>query len=227
MAVEWGAAGSSLERAASSGDDAALVEALRRGDEDAFLSLVDRYHSSMVRLAQLYVPNRAQAEEVAQDTWLGVLRGIDRFEGRSSLRTWLFHILTNIARTRGRREARSIPFSALWDPDADPGEPAVEPERFLSPDHPQRPRHWKETLASWAEIPEVQLLSQETRERLNRAITTLAPSQREVMTLRDIEGWTSEEVCNTLGISETNQRVLLHRARSKVRRALDAYFHEE
>src|SRR5207248_636559 len=214
----------SSQQQATAEDEVQLVEALRSGDEAAFMALVDHYHASMVRLAALYVPDRAQAEEVAQEAWLGVLRGIQRFEGRSSLRTWLFRILTNIAKTRGRREARSIPFSALWDPDAELFEPAVEPERFLPADHPRWPRHWGDVPQSWAEIPESRLLSQETQQRLGQAIATLAASQREVITLRDIEGWTSDEVCNSLGITETNQRVLLHRARSKVRRALEAYF---
>jgi RNA polymerase sigma-70 factor, ECF subfamily len=208
-------------------DESRLIEALRMRDEAAFLALVDRYHASMVRLAQMYVHDQAQAEEVAQETWLGVLRGIQKFEGRSSLRTWLFRILTNIAKSRGRREARSIPFSALWEPDPESSEPAVEPERFLPADHPRWPRHWNAMLPSWSQLPEAHLVSQETRARLNQALTMLSPSQREVITLRDIEGWTSDEVCISLGISETNQRVLLHRARSKVRRALDAYFQEE
>jgi len=180
-----------------------------------------------VRLASLYVADRSVAEDVAQEAWLGVLRGIQRFEGRSSLRTWILRILTNVVKTRGQREASSIPFSSLWDPDAEPAEPSVDPDRFLPPDHPQWPGHWQDPPRSWEAIPEERLLSGETRAHLERAIGGLPPSQREVITLRDVEGWSSDDVCSALGISETNQRVLLHRARSKVRRALEYYFNEE
>ncbi|HJZ48048.1 MAG TPA: sigma-70 family RNA polymerase sigma factor [Roseiflexaceae bacterium] len=203
-------------------DELSLIAALRSGDERAFETLIDRYHGSLLRLAMLYVPSHAVAEEVVQETWLGVLQGLGRFEGRSSLKTWLFRILTNRARTRGQREGRSIPFSAVWNPDTDPGEPAVEPERF-------RPREdkwhggWKSYPHNWDELPEERLLSAETRAQIQQAIDALPDSQREVITLRDIEGWASEDVCNVLGISESNQRVLLHRARSKVRRALERY----
>jgi len=207
-------------------DDPSLVEALRRGDEAAFAWLLDRYHGELVRLAQLYVHQREAAEEVVQETWLGVLRGIARFEGRSSLKTWVFRILTNLAKTRGRREGRSVPFSALWDPEADPSEPAVDPDRFNPPEHPTWPGHWAADPRSWEAVPEEWFLSRETRAAIQLAIEALPPSQREVITLRDVEGWTSEEVCNALGISETNQRVLLHRARAKVRSALERYFSE-
>jgi len=223
MAAEWPTADANAEPGA---DEVRLVAALRQGDEAAFMMLVEQYHASLVRLAQLYVQNRDQAEEVAQEAWLGVLRGIERFEGRSSLRTWLFRILTNIAKTRGQREARSIPFSAMWSADAAPDEPAVDPERFLPADHPQWPNHWSSMIPSWDVVPEDHLMSVETRQRISAAIAVLPPTQREVITLRDVEGWTSEEVCNALSISETNQRVLLHRARSKVRHVLDAYLQE-
>jgi RNA polymerase sigma-70 factor (ECF subfamily) len=186
--------------------------------------LVELYHNSLLRVAQLYVPRREVAEEVVQETWLGVLTGIDRFEGRSSLKTWLFRILTNRAKTRGERESRTIPFSALWDPDSDPDEPAMEPERFLPADHPQFPHHWAAPPQSWGEDAEQVLLAQEARTYLRKAIEALPPTQREVITLRDIEGLSSQEVCNVLGVSETNQRVLLHRARSRVRRELERYF---
>jgi RNA polymerase sigma-70 factor (ECF subfamily) len=198
-------------------DDAALLAALRAGDEAAFEALIARYHGALLRLAQLYVPSRAVAEEVVQETWLGVLKGLNSFEGRASLKTWIFRILLNRARTRGQRESRSLPFSALWSPDADSGEPAVEPEWF------QDDGWWGPHPRGWSEVPEQRLLSQETRAVVQQAIDALPPSQREVITLRDIEGWTSEEVRNALSISETNQRVLLHRARSKVRRALEQY----
>jgi RNA polymerase sigma-70 factor (ECF subfamily) len=219
-----------VERVAPAGsapaDEAQLVEALRRGDEATFVALLERYHGALVRLATVYVGDRVVAEEVAQETWLGVLQGLDRFEARSSLKTWIFHILTNRAKTRAQREGRSVPFSALWDPDTAPAEPAVEPERFLPADHPRWPRHWASRPQSWDDLPEERLLSRETGARLQEAIAALPPSQREVLTLRDVEGWTAGEVCNTLGISETNQRVLLHRARSKVRRALERYLSE-
>ncbi len=207
-------------------DEALLVQALRRGDKEAFVSLLERYHSALVRLAMVYVPNRAVAEEVAQETWEGVLQGLARFEGRSSLKTWIFRILTNRAKTRGQREGRLVPFSEVWSLEAEPAEPAVEPERFLPADHPRWPRHWASRPQSWDDLPEERLLSRETGSRLQEAIAALPPSQREVLTLRDVEGWTAGEVCNVLGISETNQRVLLHRARSKVRRALERYLDE-
>lgn len=205
-------------------DELHLVEALRAGDEAAFASLLDQYHASLVRLACIYVSSRAVAEEVAQETWLGVLQGLDRFEGRSSLKTWIFRILTNRAKTRGQREARSIPFSDWTSPDTEADEPAVDPSRFRPPDDPNWPGHWAVSPASWDDIPEQHFLSQETKAHILAAIDTLPPSQREVITLRDIEGWSSGEVCAVLAISEANQRVLLHRARSKVRQALETYF---
>ena len=203
-------------------DEVALVEALRRRDEAAFVALVERYHASLVRLAQLYVADRAAAEEVVQDTWLGVLQGIDRFEGRSSFKTWLFRILTNKAKTRGVREARSVPFSALFEAEAEPPEPAVEIERFLPPED-KWAGSWAADPGNWQNQPEARLLSRETLARIRSAIDTLPLAQREVITLRDVEGWSSDEVRNALDITETNQRVLLHRARSKVRAALADY----
>ena len=202
-------------------DDAALVASLRAGDESAFIALVEQHHASMVRLAMLYVPDRAAAEDVVQETWLGVLRGLGRFEGRSSLKTWIFHILLNRAKTRAQRDGRTVPFSAAWNPDAEPDEPAVDPARFRRSDPWQC--HWASPPRSWDQAPEERLLSKETRERIEAAVAALPPAQREVITLRDIEGWTSDEVCHTLRISDTNQRVLLHRARSRVRSALDTY----
>jgi RNA polymerase sigma-70 factor (ECF subfamily) len=204
-------------------DELRLIEALRQREEAAFTALIDRYHTALLRLAQMYVSDRTAAEEVVQDTWIGVLKGIDRFEGRSSFKTWLFRILTNIAKTRGVRESRSIPFSALSDGEGDAFEPAVEADRFLPPDHPRWPGHWADPVEAWGEHPEERLLARETRAQIQAAIDRLPPAQREVITLRDVEGWSSDEVCNTLLISETNQRVLLHRARSKVRRELGHY----
>lgn len=203
-------------------DEVALIEALRRRDEAAFVELVDRYHASLVRLAQLYVADRAAAEEVVQDTWLGVLQGIDRFEGRSSFKTWLFRILTNKAKTRGVREARSVPFSTLFQAETEADEPAVEPDRFLPPEH-QWAGSWAADPGNWTAQPETRLLSRETLARIRSAIDALPLAQREVITLRDVEGWSSDEVRNALQITETNQRVLLHRARAKVRAALADY----
>ncbi len=204
--------------------DAELVAALRQGDESAFAALFEKHHAALVRLAMMYVSDRGVAEEVAQETWLGVLQGLDRFEGRSALKTWIYTILINRAKTRGQREHRSIPFSALGDADSD--EPAVDPDRFVSSDSPQWANHWRIEPHSWDDVPESRVLTKETGERVRRAIEALPPNQRQVITLRDIDGFAAEEVCNILEISETNQRVLLHRARAKVRRALEKYFEE-
>lgn len=206
-------------------DDLALVSALRAGDETAFMMLVDRYQPSMLRIARMFVSTRAVAEEVVQDAWVGVLKGLDGFEGRSSLRTWIFRILVNTAKTRGLRESRSVPISSLWSTDAD-AEPSVDPNRFL-PEGQRRTGHWADAPASWDAVPEDRLLSSETLARIREAIATLPPNQAEVIRMRDVLGWTSAEVCNALDISETNQRVLLHRARAKVRRALEDYLAPE
>jgi RNA polymerase sigma-70 factor, ECF subfamily len=202
---------------AATAEEQQLIASLRAGDEAAFETLIERYGSSLLRLAQMYVPSRAVAEDVVQETWIGVLKGLDKFEGRSSLKTWIFHILLNRARTRGRREDRSVPFSSLWNPESESGEPSVEPQWFKDDGW------WGVHPRDWSGVPEERLLSQETRALIQQAIDTLPPTQREVITLRDVDGWSSEEVCNALNISETNQRVLLHRARSKVRQALEQY----
>jgi RNA polymerase sigma-70 factor, ECF subfamily len=207
-------------------DELTLLDALRRGDESAFTLLVDRYHTALLRLALAFVSNRAIAEEVVQDTWLGVLGGLGRFEGRSSLRTWIFRILANKAKTRAQREGRTIPFSSLPDLDLELDGPSVEPDRFLPPDHAQWPGHWATPAQSWEGIPEERLLAQETRACIQDAIDALPPLQREVITLRDVEGCTAEEACHILSVTETHQRVLLHRARSRVRGALERYFEE-
>ena len=198
--------------------EATLVDALRRRDEQAFLEVVRRYQGSLLRLAQTFVGTRAVAEEVVQDAWLGVLQGIARFEGRSSLKTWLFRILVNRARTRGEREGRSIPFTDLTGP-----EPAVPAERFRGADDPEAPFHWARPPQAWGGSPEERLLAVESMEHIARAIAALPAAQRTVITLRDVEGLSGDEVCNILEISDTNQRVLLHRARSKVRAALERY----
>jgi RNA polymerase sigma-70 factor (ECF subfamily) len=207
-------------------EESALLEGLRRKDEQAFTRLVERYSGSLMRLARVYVPNRGVAEEVVQETWLGVLQGVHRFEGRCSLKTWLFKILMNRARTRGVREARSVAVGSVFDLEAEAAEaaePALPSNRFRGPGDAW-PDHWAIAPKSWGPNPEQALLSKECRKRMEQAIEALPPGQREVITLRDIEQWTSEEVCNALGVSETNQRVLLHRARSRVRRALEQYF---
>lgn len=204
-------------------DDRQLVEALCAGDEAAFGFLLDRYHQALIRTALLYVSSRAAAEDVVQETWLAVLQGIRRFEGRSSFKTWLFRILMNRAQTRGQRESRSIPFSSLAPGAADGDEPAVEPERFLPANHPHWPGHWTQPPHSWQSIPEERYLSAELTAALLQAIEQLPPQQRAVISLRDLEGWSAVEVCNTLNLSETNQRVLLHRARAKARKTLEQY----
>jgi RNA polymerase sigma-70 factor (ECF subfamily) len=199
-----------------------LVEALREGDERAFEELIRMYQAALLRVAQIYVSSRAVAEEVVQETWLAVLNGIDRFEGRSSLKTWIFRILANRAKTRAQREGRTIPFSALRQPDTVP-EAAVDADRFNDPEHPRWPGHWSSPPSNW---PEDRLLGDETQRVIEDSIEKLPAAQRAVITLRDVQGWSAEEVCNALELSETNQRVLLHRARSKVRRALEEYLGE-
>lgn len=203
-----------------SADDQRVVAALRNGDEAVFLALVERYYASMRRLAASYLDDPAGVEDVVQDAWLGVLQGIHRFEGRSSFKTWLLRILTNIAKTRAQRERRSIAFSNLIANDAENDEPAVEPERFLASG--RWAGHWAATPGSWSTI-EDRLTALETQTYVAQAIETLSPHQRQVIILRDIEGLNADEVCNILGLTETNQRVLLHRARSKVRRALEQF----
>jgi RNA polymerase sigma-70 factor (ECF subfamily) len=200
-------------------EDARLVEGLRAGDEATFAALMRMYGAAMLRVAQMYVSSRAVAEDVVQEAWLGVLKGIDRFEGRSSLKTWIFRIVANTAKTRGVREARSVPFSSLGDGE---DEAAVSAERFLG-DGERFAGHWAVPPASWAGVPEKRLLATETMDVIRREIDRLPSSQRAVLTLRDIEGLSAEEVCNALGLTETNGRVLLHRARAKVRAALEEY----
>jgi len=199
-----------------------LVAGLRRRDEAAFMELVERYHQQLVRLARSFVSTPAAAEDVVQETWLGVLNGIDRFEERSSLKTWIFRILTNRAKTRGVRDSRVVPFSSLVADEAGAG-PSVEPERFFGPDH-RIEGHWAVPPTRWAAGGEERALSRETREVIRTAIDALPPAQRAVISLRDVEGVEAPEVCDLLDLTEGNQRVLLHRARTKVRRALEDYF---
>ncbi len=190
-------------------DDRRLVAALRAGDEEAFRELIDRYQAPFVRTARTYVRDQAVAEEVAQETWLAVLNGLDRFEGRSSLKTWLYRILTNRAITRAKRERRSVPFSA-----------AVDPDRFGADGG------WIDGPMPWSDLPQDVLLAAETRAKILEAIEQLPPAQARVITLRDIEGFTADEVRDLLYLSDVNQRVLLHRARSRVRAILEPYFAE-
>jgi RNA polymerase sigma-70 factor (ECF subfamily) len=192
------------------------VAALCAGDEAAFLALVQRHHAAMVRVALAYVGSRAIAEEAAQEAWLGVVKGISRFEGRSSLKSWIFQILVNCAKSRGVREIRSIPISALAAAEAAEEAPAVDPDRFL--DEGIWAGHWSRPPAEWADD---RLGTAELAGLVREAIATLPPAQRQVMTLRDVEGWDAAEVCELLQISEGNQRVLLHRARAKVRTAVE------
>ncbi|MFC4125539.1 RNA polymerase sigma factor [Nocardia rhizosphaerae] len=198
--------------------DDELVTALRAGDTEAFRALVDALHAPLVRLARMYL-STAVAEEVVQDTWLAVVRSIDAFEGRSSLKTWVFRVMVNRARTIARREARSVPF-ATEGPGLDT-HPAVDPDRLV---HPELGAHyWPEPPARWDLRPERELMSAEVRSLIADAMQKLPGAQREVVTMRDVEGWSSEETCEALGISAVNQRVLLHRGRSALRAALEEY----
>jgi RNA polymerase sigma-70 factor (ECF subfamily) len=204
-------------------DDDELLDALRHGDERAYVALVRRYGGLMQRVALGYVRTPAVAEEVVQETWCAVVTGLERFEGRATLKTWLFRILTNRAKTRGQREARTVPFSSLSSEDHGDG-PAVDPDRFLPADHPRWPGHWAAGPAQWSAVPHERLLAREVRSHIRRAIDTLPERQQAVIVLRDVEGWPPEEVREALDVSEGNQRVLLHRARSKVRAELERYF---
>src|SRR4051812_21567155 len=191
--------------------DEQLLTLLRKGDEAAFTALVERYGALMLRVALTYVRTRAVAEDVVQETWMAVLEGIDRFEGRCALKTWLVRILSNRAKTRGEREARCLPFSSVVRDAGEDESPAVAADRLLAPGH------WAAPPAEWSTVPEERLVSKEMLEHVRDAIAVLPGRQQEVIVLRDVEGWSSEEVCAALGLSEVNQRVLLHRARSKVR----------
>ncbi|MGH8982396.1 MAG: RNA polymerase sigma factor [Acidimicrobiia bacterium] len=208
-------------------DDDVLVDALLQGDDDAFAWLLDTYDAPLRRLARMYVATDAVAEDVVGDTWVAVIRGLERFERRSSLKTWLFRILMNVARTRGVREHRSVPFSSAANALEEGAGPAVDPSRFLPLDDPQHPGAWAAPPVPWDEKPETTLLAKETLAGIGAAIAALPPAQREVITLRDVEGWSAPEVCNALEISETNQRVLLHRARAKVRQACENLLEDE
>ena len=196
-----------------------LLVRLRAGDERAFEALVERHHAVMLAVAHSYVRTSAAAEEVVQDAWLGVLKGIHRFEGRSSLRTWIVRSVVNIARTRAVRDARTVPFSSLEPAST---QAAVSPDRFRGPED-AFPGHWNRYPSDWRSLPEEVLLGQETIRAAMRAINDLPAAQQAVIRMRDVDGWTGEEVCAALNISPGNQRVLLHRARSQVRAALERH----
>lgn len=210
-------------------DEVSVLDSLRAGDEAAFTWLVEQYHPSLVRLARLFVQDETISEELAQETWLAVLQGLNHFEGRSSLKTWIFTILTNKAKTRGQREKRIVSLTVLEEELHASRQPTVHSERFNASSADKLPGHWAAGAGpvSWAGIPEEMFVSQETMNLISQTIDSLPENQRLVVTLRDIHELSTDEVCNVLGISETNQRVLLHRARAKVRQALEAYLQAE
>ena len=197
--------------------DAARLAALRAGDERVFTKLVDELSPRMLKLARVYVTGAALAEEAVQEAWIVVLGSLDRFEGRSSLATWVLGIVMNVARARGRHESRSRPFSSL----STDNDPIIDPDRFLPPDHERWPGHWAIAPAPW---PENALETAEAARVIRETVAALPQRQRTVITLRDVIGCTPEETCNALGLTDTNQRVLLHRARTRVRAALEAAF---
>jgi RNA polymerase sigma-70 factor (ECF subfamily) len=211
-------AGSRSAVRAGEADDAVLVAALRCGDRKAIVELIERWSTPMLRLALVYVHDRTAAEDVVQDAWIGVLSGIHRFEGRASLKTWVFRLVANRATTRAMRERRTVPFSAVATSTA-----AIDADCFI-PAGEAWAGHW--ATPPRPPTADERLLAGETRAHLTRAIRELPPAQRAVLTLRDVEGWSSTEVCDVLSLSEANQRVLLHRARTRVRRSLEPYLHE-
>jgi RNA polymerase sigma-70 factor (ECF subfamily) len=199
--------------------DLELVQRLRARDEAAFMELVERLTPSMRRVARMFVSSDAVADEVVQEAWVGVLQGLGGYEGRASLRTWIFRILVNIAKTRGQREARSVPFATLAGDDLD--EPTWDPSAFNANGN------WSTLPFDWRGIPDERVTGHETLVVIGRAIETLPPMQAEVIRLRDVLGWSSDEVRNALDLTDTNQRVLLHRARTKVRAAVEDHLRSE
>ncbi len=200
-------------------DDAALVTALRAGDEAAFGWLLDRLDRPLRRLARTFVSTPAAADEVVQETWLAVVEGVDRFEQRSSVRTWVTRILMNKARTRGVRDRRSVPFSSIEAP-------AFPPEAFRGPDDPDWPGHWVVPPRPWEQLPAERVEARETVACVRAAIEALPPLHRQVITLRDVEGWPAGEICAVLDLTPANQRVVLHRARARVRDAVASYLEQ-
>jgi RNA polymerase sigma-70 factor (ECF subfamily) len=203
--------------------DASSLERLRAGDADAFAEIVRSWSPMMLHVARMYVSTDASAQEVVQEAWLAMIKGLDRFEGRSSLRTWMLAILGNIGRSRGVREARTVPLSSLDDDDG--GGPAVDPDRFRGPDDTWS-RHWTPLgkPQPWPRSPEEEAVAAEDRSELQRGLAGLPPRQRAVVTLRDVHGLTSNEVSALLGLSASNQRVLLHRGRSRLRALLELHY---
>jgi RNA polymerase sigma-70 factor (ECF subfamily) len=210
------------DSATLTGADGEIVAALRAGDEDAFRELFARHYPAMKRLARTYVASDAVAEEVVQETWMAVVTRIERFEGRSTLRTWIFSILINQAKTHGARERRALPFSSVASGAAD--EPVVDADRFQREDDAW-PGHWATPPRPW-ERPEQRLLSLEARKHLKLGLAQLPDRQRVIVGLRDVEGLSAEDVCGLLQLSQENQRVLLHRGRSRLRAELEAYLDE-
>jgi RNA polymerase sigma-70 factor, ECF subfamily len=200
-------------------DDLNLVARLRAGDERAFESLVVRHYATMFAVARTYVQSRSVAEEVVQEAWLGLLQSLDRFEARSSLKTWVIAIVANKAKTRAKRERRTIPFASMAREDE---EPAVDPDRFRTSAEPY-PGHWRGSPSNWGASPETVLQDRETMRAAMRAIAELPPAQQTVIRMRDVEGYSADEVCTALELSQANQRVLLHRARARVRTALEQH----
>jgi RNA polymerase sigma-70 factor (ECF subfamily) len=193
---------------------------VRAGDRAAFAGLVRRHGGALLRFARMFVRDPAVAEDVVQETWIAVLEGLEGFEGRASFKTWLFRILANRARSRAVREGRSVPFSALTE--ADTAERAVDPDRF------DASGHWREAPAEWTdETPERLALAAETRAVMEKAVAALPDGQRAVLVLRDEDGLETEEICNLLGLTATNQRVLLHRARARIRQAVEEHMRGE
>lgn len=205
---------------ALSTEDSALIARLRKREESAFVTLIDRFHGPLVRFLRNYLPDSDLAEEIAQETWIAVLEGIGRFEGRSSLKTWLFRIGANRAQTRMRREQRTVPFASLGRPDDDE---EFDAERLLPSAFDPASGSWKSVPSRWDEEPETRLTSDETVAFVRETIKELPPMQAAVVTLRDIEQWSANEVREALDLSEANQRVLLHRARARIRKALEGH----
>ncbi|MDC8984854.1 RNA polymerase sigma factor [Mycobacterium marinum] len=198
-----------------------LIAALQAGDGHAFRALVETLHAPLVRLASIYV-SRATAEDAVQNAWVSAVRSIGKFEGRASVRTWMFRVVLNQVHTLARKEANTVPF-ATAGPEVDP-RPSVDPERLIDPE--LGPNHWRDVPVRWDLLPEQRLLSAEVRSVVVEALQKLPGAQREVVAMRDLEGWSSEETCEALGISAVNQRVLLHRGRTALRAILEEYFHD-
>ncbi len=220
--LQWLLVGRRGVAATSADTESELVQRLKAGDEDVFVEVVDKFTPSMLRVARGYGLGAATAEDVVQEAWLRVLRSLDGFEGRSSFRTWLFVILGNCARRRASSEGRSVSLDA----GSSGAEPSVAESRFFPADHPRWAGMWTTLVDSWDRIPEERLLADETQKRFRAAIDALPERYTVVFVLRDIEGWPSDDVCALLDLTPENQRVLLHRARARVRAALEEYFEE-